>query len=71
MKKALFAVAGLLSVAPVVAQAQSSVTLYGLVDAGIGYVNNIKGGSAFQLTSGRLSGSRFHRDAGEKQGRCH
>ncbi|MEM5405056.1 porin [Paraburkholderia unamae] len=59
MKKALFAAAGLLSVAPVVAQAQSSVTLYGLVDAGIGYVNNIKGGSAFQLTSGRLSGSRW------------
>ncbi|WP_028218871.1 porin [Paraburkholderia oxyphila] len=59
MNKALFAAAGLLSVAPVVAHAQSSVTLYGLVDAGIGYVNNIKGGSVFQQTSGRLSGSRW------------
>ncbi|MEQ0770683.1 porin [Paraburkholderia tropica] len=59
MKKALFAAVGLVSVAPVVAHAQSSVTLYGIVDAGIGYVNNIKGGSVVQATSGRLSGSRW------------
>lgn len=30
---------------------QSSVTLYGLVDAGVGYVSNQSGGSAVQLTS--------------------
>jgi len=59
MKKALFAAVGLVTVVPVVAYAQSSVTLYGIVDAGVGYINNLKGGSVVQQTSGRLSGSRW------------
>ncbi|VWB91395.1 porin [Burkholderia stagnalis] len=46
-----------------VAQAQSSVTLYGIVDAGILYTSNVKttgGGKAlWQLASGNESGSRW------------
>ncbi|MGO4157634.1 porin [Cupriavidus sp. YAF13] len=43
------------------AYAQSSVTLYGLLDAGIEYQNNQPGGghSVTRLTSGNLSGSRW------------
>src|SRR5690349_2136122 len=45
------------------AHAQSSVTLYGLIDAGLQYTNNVvKGashGSLFQATSGEINGSRF------------
>ncbi|MBW8834271.1 MAG: porin [Burkholderia sp.] len=56
---ALTSAAGLLAIAPLAAQAESSVTLYGLVDAGITYTNNQKGASNFQQTSGKLSGSRW------------
>lgn len=45
------------------AHAQSSVTLYGLIDAGLMYTNNVvKGtshGSLFQATSGNINGSRW------------
>jgi predicted porin len=41
------------------AHAQSSVTLYGLVDEGLSYVSNINGHSAIQTRSGLLDGSRF------------
>ncbi|WLE63989.1 porin [Burkholderia plantarii] len=41
------------------AHAQSSVTLYGLVDAGIAYTNNVGGSGRVALASGNLSGSRF------------
>ncbi|WP_345813606.1 porin [Paraburkholderia sp. PREW-6R] len=45
------------------AHAQSSVTLYGLIDAGLMYTNNVsKGGasgSLIQATSGNINGSRF------------
>ena len=45
------------------AYGQSSVTLYGLIDAGLSYTNNVnKGtshGSLFQTTSGQINGSRF------------
>jgi predicted porin len=45
------------------AHAQSAVTLYGVIDAGVMYTNNVsKGGSQgplFQATSGNISGSRF------------
>lgn len=41
------------------AAAQSSVTLYGIVDTGIMYVNNQNGASNWEMTSGKLSGSRF------------
>ena len=45
------------------AYAQSSVTLYGLIDAGIMYTNNVASGKSsgalWQATSGNVNGSRF------------
>jgi general bacterial porin, GBP family len=46
------------------AHAQSSVTLYGLIDAGFAYTNNVfksatSHGGLFQATSGNINGSRF------------
>ncbi|MFX1763289.1 porin [Paraburkholderia sp. A1RI-2L] len=39
------------------AQAQSTVTLYGEIDAGLAYANNVGGHSQYQLTSGLVDGS--------------
>jgi len=47
MKKTLI-VAGILGAFAASAQAQSSVTLYGVLDAGIVYTNNQRGHSNFQ-----------------------
>ncbi|EEA00506.1 porin Gram-negative type [Burkholderia sp. H160] len=65
MKKSLLALAALGAFAGV-AHAQSSVTLYGIVDAGITFTNNVGLGSKapggyqqYALTSGVLQGSRF------------
>jgi GBP family porin len=45
------------------ASAQSSVTLYGIIDAGVMYTNNVakagSTGSLFHATSGGVNGSRF------------
>ncbi|HEY3597477.1 MAG TPA: porin [Paraburkholderia sp.] len=41
------------------AQAQSSVALYGLIDAGIFYTNNVKGHSSWQEGSGDVTGSHW------------
>lgn len=41
------------------AHAQSAVTLYGLIDAGIFYTNNVKGHSAWQEASGDVTGSHW------------
>ncbi|MFM0740215.1 porin [Paraburkholderia xenovorans] len=45
------------------AHAQSSVTLYGLIDAGLMYTNSVKRGASsgplFQATSGNINGSQF------------
>ena len=58
MKKTLM-VAALSGVFATAAHAQSSVTLYGLIDAGITYTNNQGGHSAWQATSGTVNGSRW------------
>ena len=63
MKKTLM-VAALSGVFATAAHAQSSVTLYGLIDAGITYTNNQhtapgQGHSNVQMTSGSVNGSRF------------
>jgi general bacterial porin, GBP family len=58
MKKTLM-VAALSGVFATAAHAQSSVTLYGLIDAGITYSNNQGGHSAWQATSGAVNGSRW------------
>ncbi|WP_408373688.1 porin [Paraburkholderia nemoris] len=41
------------------AGAQSSVTLYGIVDSGVTYTNNQQGHSAWQATAGNESGPRW------------
>jgi predicted porin len=63
MKRIPAAVAVLGALAATGAHAQSSVTLYGIIDAGLMYTNNVqksgKSGSLFQATSGTINGSRF------------
>src|ERR1700754_3670946 len=62
MNKKLAAATALISITSSV-HAQSSVTLYGIVDAGLIYSNNVAKGKArgplFQATSGTINGSRF------------
>lgn len=41
------------------AHAQSAVTLYGIVDAGVGYVSNISGGKEFLLTNSVMQANRI------------
>lgn len=67
MKKA---VVGTLSLAcfGAVAHAQSSVTLYGMLDAGIAYTNNQSGKSAWQQGSGLLSNTVFGLSGNEDLG---
>jgi predicted porin len=47
--------AGIVSALAATAHAQSSVTIYGLIDTGIVYTNNQGGSSAWQMQSGLLS----------------
>ncbi|KVO70440.1 porin [Burkholderia ubonensis] len=58
MKKTLI-VAALSGMFATAAHAQSSVTLYGLIDAGITYTNNQGGHSAWQQSTGSVNGSRW------------
>jgi predicted porin len=58
MKKSLIALAVSSAVA-VPAFAQNSVTLYGIIDAGINYTNNSGGHALWQMSSGILQGSRW------------
>jgi len=58
MKKSLLALAALGTFAGA-AHAQSSVTLYGVVDAGFAYVNNVGGNKLYETSSGNLSGGRW------------
>ncbi|RQR67671.1 porin [Burkholderia sp. Bp9126] len=63
-------VVGALSIAlfSVAAHAQSSVTLYGMLDAGIAYTNNQSGKSAWQQGSGLLSNTVFGLNGAEDLG---
>lgn len=42
-----------------IAQAQNSVTIYGIIDEGLNYTNNVGGKNAIQLKSGFAQGSRL------------
>jgi general bacterial porin, GBP family len=59
VKKISIAVACVTAFAAASAHAQSSVTLYGLIDAGIAYTNNVGGSGRVAMQSGNISGSRF------------
>ncbi|CAB3761259.1 porin [Paraburkholderia solisilvae] len=50
------------------AHAQAAVTLYGLIDAGIFYTNNVKGHSAWQEASGDVTGSHLGLSGSEDLG---
>jgi len=58
MKKSLLALAALGTFAGA-AHAQSSVTLYGIIDAGFAYNNNSSGQKLYAMNSGNLQGSRW------------
>ena len=58
MKKSLLALAALGAFAGV-AHAQSSVTLYGIVDVGLNVNTNVKEQHLYNMSSGVLQGSRF------------
>ncbi|MDG0026585.1 porin [Trinickia sp. Y13] len=58
MKKTLL-VGALTGAFATMAHAQSSVTLYGLIDAGITYTNNQGGHSNWQQSTGAVNGSRW------------
>ncbi|WP_246794765.1 porin [Burkholderia perseverans] len=58
-RRVAFGFAALASIGAQAASAQSSVTLYGIIDAGITYTNNLKGGSGYQATTGNVQGSRW------------
>ncbi|MDE1183190.1 porin [Paraburkholderia sp.] len=58
MKKSLLALAALGAFAGT-AQAQSSVTLYGIIDEGFNFNTNSGGSHLYNLSSGVLQGSRF------------
>jgi len=59
VKKISIAVAVGAAFAASAAHAEGSVTLYGLIDAGIAYTNNVGGSGKVALASGNISGSRF------------
>ncbi|QCP54829.1 porin [Trinickia violacea] len=58
MKKSLIAAAVVASFT-CTARAQNSVTLYGLIDVGMAYANNIGGHKQYSMTVGNLSGDRW------------
>lgn len=58
MKKQMFVLAASTAFAAP-AFAQNSVTLYGLIDEGLNYTNNVRGGHNYELASGDAQGSRW------------
>lgn len=58
LRKLLIA-AGLAAAAPAVSYAQSSVTLYGIIDQGINYVSNSQGAQSWALNPINGTGNRF------------
>ncbi|MEX3765103.1 porin [Paraburkholderia phenoliruptrix] len=57
--KTKLSIIGLSLLATTSAFAQSSVTLYGLIDEGIGFTNNSGGHKAWQMQSGWVAGDRW------------
>lgn len=59
MKKLTFVAGAILGLMSSAAMAQSTVTVYGILDAGINSVSNLKGGNSLAVVSGIMDGSRF------------
>ena len=59
MNKTVLAASALCSIIASAAQAQSSVTLYGIIDEGINCNSNVKDGRSYALQSGVMQGSRW------------
>jgi len=57
MKKTILAIA--ITSLSLPALAQSSVTLYGIIDEGFDYTNNVGGSKVYELQSGYIQGSRW------------
>ncbi|NIE67915.1 porin [Burkholderia sp. Ax-1719] len=59
MKKSLVIAAAVAATFASASYAQSSVTLYGIVDAGFTYTSNVNGSSNYAMTSGNVQQSRW------------
>ena len=59
MKKLTFAATAVLGLLSTTAMAQSSVTLYGIVDAAVVHTTNQTGGSKIAVDAGQLATSRW------------
>lgn len=67
MKKWI-AVCAAMSALTGVAHAQSTVTLYGVIDQGVNMITNVGGGRVYNLTSGVMMGSRWGLKGSEELG---
>jgi hypothetical protein len=59
MKKLALSTAALLALVSPLAHAQSSATLYGIIDAGVTYFSNLNGHSAFVANDGSIQSNRW------------
>lgn len=59
MKRSRLIPLGILGITPLIAHAQSSVTLYGVIDEGVSYTSNVGGKSQWNMASGVLQASRW------------
>eukprot|EP01032_Pedospumella_encystans_P036129 gene36129-40865_t len=62
MKKHIYATAAAIATTAITggaAQAQSNVTIYGSLDAGVAYVSNLNGKSTVRVDQGTMQPDRF------------
>ena len=59
MKKLSLVATAVLGLISTTAMAQSTVTIYGIVDGGVSYVSGLRNGNQTSIVSGIMDGSRF------------